>query len=220
MSIVSGVYKIECNNGWAYVGSSKNVAYRLTRHKCLLRGDCHSRRRLQRDWNTLGAEAFTFTLVEEVPPLNELLDEAENRHIAETKYCYNASRKANRFGRKDHSRVTPRLVSGPDNEVAHHARLITDEEYEILIQCGPSYWNPHYPPPAQDIIRILLPYLYSIIESQQKLLGMRQINPGKTGGPGVLTVPFSVANPGSYLFKLKHVSWSAPEILGIFPVEG
>jgi Uri superfamily endonuclease len=214
MSFVNGVCKIQCNNGWAYVGSGKNGAYRLTRHKHLLRSGCHSRRNLQRDWDQLGPDAFTFALVEEVPPDTGLLDEAESRHLSQVKYCYNASRMANRANRIDRSKQ--RYVPGPND---HVLEPIGDADYEELIRSGPSHWHPSYPPPAEDIITILLPHLYGTIARQQKLLGMPAVKPDKEDGPGILTIPIDVPLPGCYILKLRQLPWSAPEIINMVPVE-
>ena len=60
-----GIYKIVNRiNQHYYVGSSKNIPFRWTRHKKALKSSSHHSRRLQRAWNKYGEESFEFIVVE------------------------------------------------------------------------------------------------------------------------------------------------------------
>lgn len=59
--IESGIYKIECTmNGRKYIGSSKDVLYRLRKHKERLRIGKHVNKALQNGFSTYGEECFLF----------------------------------------------------------------------------------------------------------------------------------------------------------------
>lgn len=47
-----------------YIGSSKNLSRRFSRHKCALRRNEHPNEHLQRAWNKYGEEMFSFAVVE------------------------------------------------------------------------------------------------------------------------------------------------------------
>lgn len=67
MSSTFGIYKIEGPNGKLYVGStSRNFYDRLCAHLCQLRKNKHSSILLQRAWNKYGADAFSFSILEEI----------------------------------------------------------------------------------------------------------------------------------------------------------
>lgn len=62
-----GVYAITCTDGRAYIGSSINIEARWRSHRGDLRRGYHHNPTLQQLWSALGADAFTFEVVEEVP---------------------------------------------------------------------------------------------------------------------------------------------------------
>jgi GIY-YIG catalytic domain len=65
-----GVFRIRNTvNGRAFVGSSTDLPSILNRHRAQLRLGAHRNRDFQADWNSLGADAFEF----------EILDELERR---------------------------------------------------------------------------------------------------------------------------------------------
>lgn len=66
---ISGVYAIHCipKNKY-YIGSSNNVMRRLNTHKRELANGSHNNLRLQKDYNELGANSFSFlVLLKDIP---------------------------------------------------------------------------------------------------------------------------------------------------------
>lgn len=62
----SGVYMIYCHaNGKAYVGSSANVAGRLTSHRYHLRHNKHGNQHLQNAWNLYGETSFSMSIIQD-----------------------------------------------------------------------------------------------------------------------------------------------------------
>jgi group I intron endonuclease len=58
-----GIYLIRCRaNGYCYVGKSVNIERRWNQHADALNGGTHHNRRLQRDWNLYGPNAFAFQI--------------------------------------------------------------------------------------------------------------------------------------------------------------
>ncbi|MCZ2127647.1 MAG: GIY-YIG nuclease family protein [Anaerolineales bacterium] len=63
----AGVYAVKNTlNGKMFLGSSLNLEGPLNRHKFTLKIGSHTNKALQADWNELGAENFTFEILEEV----------------------------------------------------------------------------------------------------------------------------------------------------------
>jgi group I intron endonuclease len=76
----SGVYVIVCELACrVYVGSSRHVPYRLTRHKQLLGADKHGNKKMQAVYNKYGKESFTFEFIEQC--IVEKLIEREQWYI-------------------------------------------------------------------------------------------------------------------------------------------
>ena len=68
----SGVYRVlNVAKGRSLVGSSVNVAAILNRHRAELRMGGHRNLTLQRDWNEVGDEGFTFEVLDALEPRNE-----------------------------------------------------------------------------------------------------------------------------------------------------
>lgn len=62
-----GVFQIRnLANGKVFIGSSVNLEGILNRHKFALNAGSHQNKTLQTDWNELGAESFTFEILEEL----------------------------------------------------------------------------------------------------------------------------------------------------------
>ena len=95
----AGVYVIRCmTNKRFYIGSSGDVAVRLSRHFTLLRGGRHENPKLQNHFNKHGEEAFQCDLLELVGP-DGSLDAAEQKWIDlywRTGQLINIQRKAGR----------------------------------------------------------------------------------------------------------------------------
>ena len=63
----AGIYQVKNTaNGKMLLGSSLNLEGPLNRHRFMLKIGSHTNKALQNDWNELGAEAFTFEILEEV----------------------------------------------------------------------------------------------------------------------------------------------------------
>jgi hypothetical protein len=71
-AIVAGVFQIRnLHTGRIFFGSSLNMHGPLDRNRFLLGIDKHPNEELQRDWNTLGPEAFAFEVLETIPPRDD-----------------------------------------------------------------------------------------------------------------------------------------------------
>ena len=57
--------------GKAFIGSSTDVPARLNRHRAALQFGNHPNRELQNDWNSLGADAFEFAVLDTMKPAEE-----------------------------------------------------------------------------------------------------------------------------------------------------
>ncbi len=60
-----GIYRVRNKtNGKALIGASRDLPAALNRHRAQLRMGGHRNSQLQADWNTHGAEAFEFEIVD------------------------------------------------------------------------------------------------------------------------------------------------------------
>lgn len=74
----SGVYKIEClPTKKVYIGRSQQIYTRWAQHRSKLRNNKHINHYLQNSWNKYGQEQFKFSIIEELPKDNQLLEERE-----------------------------------------------------------------------------------------------------------------------------------------------
>jgi group I intron endonuclease len=63
----AGVYQVKnLANGKVLLGSSLNLEGPLNRHRFMLKIGSHTNKALQKDWNELGPDQFTFEILEEV----------------------------------------------------------------------------------------------------------------------------------------------------------
>jgi group I intron endonuclease len=80
--IKSGIYKITCTaNNKFYIGSSKDIHKRLSKHKSQLKFNRHENILLQRAYNKYGSDSFTYKAIEEVEP--SLLLMVEQKYLDE-----------------------------------------------------------------------------------------------------------------------------------------
>jgi len=69
---IMGVYRVlNKNTGRALLECNRDVQVKLNRHMSELRFGSHNNKQLQNDWNSLGADAFSFDVVEVLPPLDK-----------------------------------------------------------------------------------------------------------------------------------------------------
>ena len=54
-----------------FLAAGIDLAGAINRHKYQLANDCHANRKLQQDWNKLGADKFAFEIVEQLEPLKD-----------------------------------------------------------------------------------------------------------------------------------------------------
>ncbi|RIK31892.1 MAG: LuxR family transcriptional regulator [Anaerolineae bacterium] len=78
----AGVYQVKnLTSGKVLLGSSLNLEGPLNRHKFMLKIGSHPNKALQKDWDELGPEQFSFDILEEVQrktdPSFNLKDELE-----------------------------------------------------------------------------------------------------------------------------------------------
>ena len=97
----AGVYQVRnLSNGKVLLGSSLNLEGPLNRHKFMLKIGSHTNKALQKDWDELGSDQFTFEILEEVhqkdDPSFNLKDELEllemiwlERRQPLNEHCYN-----------------------------------------------------------------------------------------------------------------------------------
>ncbi len=65
----TGVYRVlNRNNGKCLVGSSTDVPAILNRHRFQLTAGGHPNRALQREWNEMGSDAFSFEALDLIEP--------------------------------------------------------------------------------------------------------------------------------------------------------
>jgi group I intron endonuclease len=74
MTSKPGIYRIDGPNQKVYVGSAKNIGKRWKDHVRDLRKDGHANPKLQAAWNCHDEKSFTFTVIEVVHDLCQLLD--------------------------------------------------------------------------------------------------------------------------------------------------
>jgi hypothetical protein len=68
----AGVYRVRNTvNGRSVVGSSPNLPGILNRQRIQLERGSHPDRELQKDWNELGSEEFTFETLDQLEPSSE-----------------------------------------------------------------------------------------------------------------------------------------------------
>ena len=91
----AGVYAIAIDSGGTYVGSSLNIASRISRHLAALRQGKHHNRRLRFAVAKHGPSCLRFRLLEAISRASRgSLEAAEQRHIDATIDVINAARKA------------------------------------------------------------------------------------------------------------------------------
>jgi len=112
----SGIYKIiNLTNNKFYIGSSRNIRQRWSKHRSLLRKGVHENKHLQNAWILYGEQNFEFVILEEVD--EKMLLSREQDLIDETKCCereigYNKAENASSpmKGRK-HTKEVKRKIS-------------------------------------------------------------------------------------------------------------
>lgn len=103
---VSGIYRIKnIYTRRFYIGSSVNMEKRLGEHRRTLRLGKHHSRFLQREWDKYGEDAFSFDMLEFLPP--EALRENEQWWINNCSNLLNCSTDATR---PSHDEATIQLI--------------------------------------------------------------------------------------------------------------
>ena len=133
----SGIYKItNKNNGKFYIGSSKNISQRWTKHTSQLNNNKHINPKLQHAWNYHGKDAFEFTIIEIVEETK--LYEREQFYLD----MFNPHKIGYNIGEK---------ASGGDNLTNHpHGQEIMQqwrEKYQVLHkgEGNPMHGRTHKP---------------------------------------------------------------------------
>jgi group I intron endonuclease len=81
--VTPGIYKIENTvRKRVYVGSAKSLKLRREQHLRSLNGGYHKNARLQNSWNKYGAAAFSFTVLEHVQDVRQLV--AREQHYIDS----------------------------------------------------------------------------------------------------------------------------------------
>lgn len=128
-----GIYSIRnTTSGKIYIGSSKNVYYRIAKHKHMLIKDKHDNPHLQNSFNIHGADKFEVTLVERCS--EEELAEKENHWITHhdsknREKGYNksdvSSCRGNVVNNKTRSKISKSLMDG--NSISMKDRTTGEE---------------------------------------------------------------------------------------------
>ena len=82
-----GVYRVlNTRNGKSLVGKSRDLPSILNRERAELKLGGHRNKAMQRDWNEMGASAFTFEVLDTltVPPDQPGYDPADDLRVLET----------------------------------------------------------------------------------------------------------------------------------------
>jgi group I intron endonuclease len=124
-SMTSGIYQFKCRRtGKRYVGRSKSCEARRLRHLSFLRRGVHESPHFQAAWKKYGEGAFSWSIIERLPPNNVVLKKAEQKHLDKLfasgknlNVCPNASSVSG----KKHTRLTRERIGR-----AHvgHKRLV------------------------------------------------------------------------------------------------
>ncbi|WP_319406101.1 GIY-YIG nuclease family protein [uncultured Desulfosarcina sp.] len=68
-----GIYQIRnMINGKIFIGSSKNLKGIINRNKFQLKNGLHMNKAMQRDFNEVGAESFTFEIIDQIRPRDDM----------------------------------------------------------------------------------------------------------------------------------------------------
>ena len=68
-----GVYQIRNKrNGKLYIGSTKNLPGKINSHKFQLKNDLHINREMQKEFNEIGEEGFSFDILDRLEPKEDL----------------------------------------------------------------------------------------------------------------------------------------------------
>lgn len=144
----SGVYKItNVLNGNVYVGSAVFFKRRWSLHKSELRKNHHHSPKLQNAWNKYGEEAFEFSVVEELPPIKDVLLEREqfwmDYHDAYGPSNYNVARVAGNpmMGRKHTSERNAKMsiiMKGKQNGLGYKH---TEDAKERIKEAATGRWH-------------------------------------------------------------------------------
>lgn len=127
----TGIYQIKNTlNGRFYIGAStNNFKQRWSEHKSLLRKGIHGSFLLQEDWNKYGESAFTFEILENLPPEDVYVREAEllSKFHDNGTQCYNKSK----LGVPGSGKWTPEIESTA-NLTKVNATIEAREQIKII----------------------------------------------------------------------------------------
>lgn len=147
----AGIYVIICvASKKAYVGQAHDLYYRVTEHKRLLRYNRHQNAHLQASYNKHGAEAFTYTVLELVPILADLVEreQAFMDLFSSTHTLYNVARAGEHArGHKlsDETRARMRKAHTGMKRSAEHCAAITRgklaSDPEVAARGGHARWG-------------------------------------------------------------------------------
>lgn len=100
--MTAGIYRIRNRvTGQVYIGSSKNLEFRMHGHFVALTNGRHDNVPLLEAWQAFGVAAFAFGILEVTEPDNAALIVAESRWIATTGAALYNVRKTGKLGRHE-----------------------------------------------------------------------------------------------------------------------
>jgi group I intron endonuclease len=68
-----GVYQIKNKkNGKIFIGSAKNLPGKINSHKFQLKNGLHTNKQMQKDFNEIGEEGFSFDILDHLKPKEDL----------------------------------------------------------------------------------------------------------------------------------------------------
>lgn len=149
-----GIYFIEnTKNGKRYIGQSRDIKYRLWRHKRDLIRGCHQNSHLQRSWNKYGGDCFHFSCLESCPESD--LNFLEEKYIAEMEttdpnngYNKESGGKAHRViseeTRRKMSEAKKGMYDGEKNPMYGISLPVSKERREHLSKMYSGKGNPMY----------------------------------------------------------------------------
>lgn len=90
----AGIYEIRCKvNNRVYIGQSRNMRERISKHKRFLRHGVHENKALQNAWNKYGEENFAFKEIESYDPTLRIIDDILNQKEKEYILLYQCNKK-------------------------------------------------------------------------------------------------------------------------------
>ncbi len=120
-----GVYKISCDNGYSYYGSSGDIDARFISHLSSLKTGKHPCKKMQNHFDTLGEDAFEFDIIDETTSYKEacILEGELIKKDISAGHLYN-------------KQVAVIKDAPRGSSLTRFSLSVTDRQYERLLKCS------------------------------------------------------------------------------------